>query len=109
MPFGPRLKAIKYRGEAEKQGALVVAIYLPASNFLFKMDKQQRLRQAEQSNISQAITDYDARLQQAFKDAGITKALHNTQNQEPWQWVRTADGWTISRNHPPQRNSSDNS
>ncbi len=33
MPFGPRLKAIKYRGEAEKQGALVVAIHLPAANF----------------------------------------------------------------------------
>jgi len=72
------------------------------------MDKQQRLRQAEQSNISQAFIDYDARLQQAFKDAGITKTIHNAQNQEPWEWVRTLDGWTISRNRTATRNSSNN-
>ena len=62
------------------------------------MDKQQRLRQAEESNITQAFIDYDARLQQAFKNSGITKAIRDTQNQKSWQWVRTPDGWTISRN-----------
>lgn len=55
------------------------------------MDKQQRLRQTEESNIRQAIADHDARLQQAFA---------NAQNPKPILWVRTADGWTISRNHP---------
>lgn len=64
------------------------------------MDKQQRLRQAEQKNINAAISDYDAKLQQAFKNAGIVKHPHHTQDQEPWEWVRTPDGWTISRDRP---------
>jgi len=55
------------------------------------MDKQQRLRQAEQSNIKQAFLDHDARLQQAFANATSPK---------PVQWIRTPDGWTISRNNP---------
>ena len=72
------------------------------------MDKQKRLRQAEQSNIKQAFDDYDAKLQQAFKDAGITKAIRDTQDQKSWQWVRTPDGWTISRNRSASRNSPNN-
>lgn len=55
------------------------------------MNKQQRLRQTEESNIRQAIADHDARLQQAFA---------NAKNPKPILWVRTADGWTISRDHP---------
>lgn len=55
------------------------------------MNKQQRLRQAEESNIRQAIENHDARLQQAFA---------NAKNPKPWKWVRTADGWTISRDRP---------
>lgn len=52
------------------------------------MDKQQRLRQAEQSNIRQAFIDYHAKLQQAFA---------NAKNPKPILWVRTGNGWTISR------------
>jgi len=53
------------------------------------MNNQQRLRQAEYSNINQAFADYDARLQQAFA---------NSQNPKPILWIRTPHGWTISRN-----------
>jgi hypothetical protein len=66
----------------------VVAINLPALNFSIKMDKQNRLRQAEQSNIHQAFIDHDARLQQAFA---------NAKNPKPILWIRTPHGWTISR------------
>ena len=55
------------------------------------MNKQERLRQTEESNIRQAIADHDAKLQQAFT---------NAKNPKPILWVRTADGWTISRDHP---------
>jgi hypothetical protein len=55
------------------------------------MDNQQRLRQAEESNITQAFIDYDARLQQAFA---------NAKDPKPILWIRSADGWTISRDHP---------
>jgi hypothetical protein len=53
------------------------------------MDKQKRLRQAEQNNIAQAFADYDARLQQAFA---------NAKNPKPIDWFRTPNGWSISRN-----------
>jgi hypothetical protein len=82
------LKAIQHRTQTERQGAFVVAINLPASNFSIKMDKQNRLRQAEQNNIQQAFIDHDARLQQAFA---------NAKNPKPILWIRTPHGWTISR------------
>lgn len=79
------------------------------------MNQQKHLRAANQRNIQKALDHYDAKLQQAFKqqrlddlDAKLQRAFAYTQNQEPFNWVRTANGWSLSRNHPNSQNSSNN-
>ena len=77
------------------------------------MNQQKHLRAANQRNIQKALDHYDAKLQQAFKqqrlddlDAKLQRAFANsrpfahTQNQKPLNWVRSPDGWSLSRNHP---------
>jgi len=64
------------------------ALRVSPKHFFSTMDKQNRLRQAEQRNIEQAFADHDARLQQAFA---------NAKNPKPILWIRTPHGWTVSR------------
>lgn len=85
------------------------------------MNQQKHLRAANQRNIQKALDHYDAKLQQAFKqqllddlDAKLQRAFANSrpfthaQNQKPLDWVRSPDGWSLSRNHPNSQNSPNN-
>jgi len=50
------------------------------------MDKQQRLRQAEQNNIAKAIAAHHERLHQLFA---------HTQNPKPIDWFRSSHSWAL--------------
>lgn len=63
------------------------------------MDKQKRLRQAEQNNIAKAIAAHHERLQQAFT---------NAQNPKPIDWFRSSHSWAVPGNRGNLQHPSNN-